>query len=169
MAERTPPKPDFLSEEEWNALIATRDPNHVRVGAPFHVKLYQETNGGEGTDMTQGGPTLLLTGTGRKSRKEFTVPLNYMPIDGTDDVIVVGSIAGLEKHPFWALNLASVPRGVVQIHARKYPVTAQKLTPEEKAERWPALTKFFPLWGHFQKYCDREFMVFLLSPAKEEG
>lgn len=169
MAEKTPPKPDFLSEEEWNLLIATRNPDHVRLGAPFHVKRYQETNGGEGTDTTQGGPTLLLTGVGRNSGKEFTVPLNYMSIEGTDDVIVVGSIAGLEKHPFWALNLESVPRGVVQIHARKYPVTARKLTPEEKAERWPALTKFFPLWGHFQKYCDREFMVFLLSPAKEEA
>jgi hypothetical protein len=32
---------------------------------------------------------------------------------------------------------------------------------------WPRLVEYFPLWGHFQKYCDREFMVFRLSPVEE--
>ena len=84
-----------------------------------------------------------------------------------EDVMVVGSMAGIEQHPYWALNLDANPEAWVQVKDRRWNVTARKVEGEERAALWPRLTKFFPLWGHFQKYCEREFMVFVLSPRKE--
>jgi len=159
------PKPDFMAQEEWDLLVKTRNPEIIRLGSRAHVQQYLENDGAGDTYITQGGPTLLLTTTGRKSGKEHVSPANFMQ-DG-DDVIVVGSIAGLEQHPHWALNLEAKPEGWVQVKARRWPVTARKVVGEERSALWPRLIEFFPLWGHFQKYSDREFFVFILSPGKE--
>ncbi|MBW2315633.1 MAG: nitroreductase family deazaflavin-dependent oxidoreductase [Deltaproteobacteria bacterium] len=165
MSERVIPKPDFLEQEEWNNLIATRDPAVIRMASQFHVKRYLELDGGEDTFLTQGAPTLLLGTSGRKSGNEVISPANFFQ-DG-DDLLVVGSIAGLDRHPHWALNLEANPEAWVQVKAKRWPVRAHKLEGEARAARWPELTEFFPLWGHFQKYCDREFFVFVLSPAEK--
>jgi len=159
------PKPDFMGQEEWDLLMKTRSPEIIRLGSRAHVQMYLKENGEGDTFITQGGPTLLLATTGRKSGDEHISPANFME-DG-EDVFVVGSIAGLERHPHWALNLEAKSEGWIQVKARRWNVTARKLEGEERAERWPALTEFFPLWGHFQKYSDREFMVFVLSPKAE--
>jgi deazaflavin-dependent oxidoreductase (nitroreductase family) len=153
-----------MGEAEWDLLMKTRSPEIIRFGSRAHVQNYLETNGEGDTYLTQGGPTLLLATTGRKSGKEHISPVNFMQ-DG-EDVIVVGSIAGLEHHPHWALNLDARPEGWVQVKARRWDVTARKVVGAEREELWPRLTKHFPLWGHFQKYSDREFFVFVLSPKK---
>lgn len=165
MSTRTIPKPDFLDEETWGNLIATRDPAIIRLAAKAHVKMYLESNGGGTSYLTQGAPTLLLGTIGRKSGQEQIAPANFFE-DG-DDVIVVGSIAGLDRHPHWALNLDQTREAWVQVKERRRPVTVHKLDGEAREAIWPRLTEFFPLWGHFQKYCDREFMVFRLSPKED--
>jgi deazaflavin-dependent oxidoreductase (nitroreductase family) len=155
------PKPDFMGDEEWDLLMKTRAPEIIRLGARAHVQTYLESNGGGDTYLTQGGPTLLLTTIGRKSGSEQTMPANFFQ-EG-DTVYVVGSIAGLDRHPHWALNLDENPTAWIQIKADRYAVNVKRIVGEERAAKWPALTEFFPLWGHFQKYCDREFMVFELT------
>jgi deazaflavin-dependent oxidoreductase (nitroreductase family) len=159
------PKPDFLGQEEWDNLIKTRDPAIIRLAAKAHVQMYLDNNGEGTTYLTQGGPTLLLGLKGRKSGDEVISPVNFFE-DG-DDLYVVGSIAGLDKHPHWALNLDANPEGWVQVKAKRWNVIGHRLEGEERAAMWPRLTEFFPLWGHFQKYCDREFMVFKLSPRND--
>ncbi len=157
------PKPDFMEQADWDMLMKTRSPEIIRLGAAAHVKTYIEAGGEGDVFYTQGGPTLLLTTKGRKSGEEHTSPANFYTQG--DNVYVVGSIAGLERHPHWALNLAAEPSVTVQVKANRYPGVARKLEADERAEMWPVLTEFFPLWGHFQKYSDREFMVFEISPA----
>jgi deazaflavin-dependent oxidoreductase (nitroreductase family) len=80
-------------------------------------------------------------------------------------LIVVGSFAGFAKSPHWVLNLEKTPTATVELRDRSWSVSARKVTGEERAEMWPGLVEYFPLWGHFQKYCRREFAVFVLSPA----
>ncbi|MDP6375161.1 MAG: nitroreductase/quinone reductase family protein [Kiritimatiellia bacterium] len=166
MSETKIPKPDFMEDEAWQLLVGARDHELIRASSQDHVRRYQETGGGEDTFTTQGGPTLLLWTTGRKSGEERISPVNFME-DG-DDVIVVGSEAGLPKHPHWALNLDKTPRGWVQVKDKKWAVTGRKITGEEREELWLRLTTHFRLWGHFQKYCDREFMVWILSPEQSQ-
>jgi deazaflavin-dependent oxidoreductase (nitroreductase family) len=165
MTEQRLPRPDYMTEEAWEALLNARRPEIIRAGGKDHVRRYIETNGGEGTDTAQGGPCLLLTTIGRKSGNEVTTPVNFMR-DG-ETVYVVGSIAGLEDHPRWVLNLEASPRGWLQEKAKRWPVTARKLTGEDRAAVWPSLTSHFRLWGYFQQYSDREFSVFALTPAAE--
>ena len=165
MTAKRPPKPDFMGEDEWEAIMKARTPEIIRASSHAHAKAYLDSNGEGNTYLTQGGPTLLLTTIGRKSGDERISPTNFMP-DG-EDVIVVGSIAGLDRHPHWALNLDARPEGWVQVKARKWPVTARKVVGEERKQLWPRLTEYFPLWNHFQTYCDREFFVFTLSPKDE--
>jgi deazaflavin-dependent oxidoreductase (nitroreductase family) len=161
MAARHIPKPDFMDDAAWEMLMKTRSPEIIRLGSRAHVKTYLE-RGGEGDIFyTQGAPTLLLTTTGRKSGEDQVSPVNFM--QHGDDLVVVGSIAGLERHPHWALNLDAKPEGWVQVRARRWPVNARKLVGEERQKLWPSLIEYFPLWGHFQKYSDREFFVFVLS------
>lgn len=164
MSAREIPKPDFMRQEDWDLLMKTRNAEVIRFGSRAHVQQYLETNGEGDTYFTQGGPTLLLGTIGRKSHEERITAANFMPAGG--DVIVVGSIAGLEKHPQWALNFDARPEGWVQVKARRWEVNARRVIGEERAALWPKLTAFFPLWGHFQKYSDREFMVFILSPKR---
>ncbi|MCP3986538.1 MAG: nitroreductase family deazaflavin-dependent oxidoreductase [bacterium] len=165
MSEKVIPKPDFLEQKDWDNLIATRDAKIIAAVAKLHVQKYIEAKGEGETFLTQGAPTCLVTSIGRKTGNEVVSPVNFK-LEG-DDVYIVGSIAGLDKHPNWALNLDAKREGWVQIKANKYPVRVHRLIDEEREAVWPRLVEFFPLWGHFQKYCDRDFMVFRLSPAKE--
>jgi len=112
-----------MDEAVWEALVATQSPEIIRAGPRAHVERYLETNGGEDTYLTQGGPTLFLTSTGRKTGEKRISPANFMR-DG-DDVIVVGSIAGLDRHPGWALNLEGNPEGWAQVKDRRRPVRAR--------------------------------------------
>ena len=163
MAER-PPKPDFMEEDEWNALVGGREALLEGRKQPSpHVGAYIQTDGSQGTDITQGGPTCLLWTTGAKTGKERCSALNYMQ-DG-DKVYVVGSLAGLDVHPHWVRNLEAKPLGAVQIHEKKWDVRVRKVSGDERVAIWPTLTAHFPLWGHFQQYQPREFQVFELTPA----
>jgi deazaflavin-dependent oxidoreductase (nitroreductase family) len=129
IAERIP-KPDFMEEAEWDLLMKTRAPEIIRLGARAHVQNYLETNGGGDTYLTQGAPTLLLTTIGRISQSEQTMPANFLQ-DG-DDIYVVGSIAGLDRHPHWALNLDTKPKAWVQIKADRYEVDVTRLTGSDR-------------------------------------
>jgi deazaflavin-dependent oxidoreductase (nitroreductase family) len=160
--EEHPPKPDFLSDEEWQNVINSRVPAIIRMAGTGHADAYKAV-GGEGLDETQGAPVIVLTTVGRRSGDDVATCVNYL-IDG-DDLIVVGSFAGFAKSPHWVLNLEATPSATVELRDRTWPVTARRITGDERAELWPRLVEYFPLWGHFQKYCRREFAVFVLSPA----
>ncbi|MCC6382017.1 MAG: nitroreductase family deazaflavin-dependent oxidoreductase [Dehalococcoidia bacterium] len=160
-----PPKPDFMTDEAWEALMAGREAGRIRASGKAHAEAYAQSGGGEGLTETLGGPTLLITTTGRKSGNQVVSPINYVQ-DG-ENVYVVGSLAGLEEHPHWALNLTKDPNAWVQLGTKKWAVSARLITGDERTQLWPRLVSHFPLWGHFQQYSDREFKVFVLSPRAE--
>lgn len=153
-----PPKPDFVSDEEWAGIVDSRDPAIIRMAGGLQVDMYRQ--GVEGADMAQGGPVLILTTTGRKTGNEITTCVNYAQHD--EELFVVGSFAAFGKSPFWVLNLDADPRCTVEIHGESWPAVARRVAGEERERLWPRLTGQFPLWGHFQKYCRREFPVFAL-------
>jgi deazaflavin-dependent oxidoreductase (nitroreductase family) len=105
---------------------------------------------------------LLLTTTGRKSGRPRTVPLQYFR-DG-EDLAVVGSNAGDDRHPAWWLNLQAHPEAKVQIGAGNRPVQARLATPEEKARIWPEVTAVYPGYDEYQTRTSREIPLVLLRP-----
>lgn len=153
-----PPRPDFLSEDEWEGIINSRDPTTIRMAGSMHVDWYRQ--GIEGTDRTQGAPVLVLTTTGRRSGRAVSTCVNYMRRG--DELLVVGSFAAFARSPHWVLNLEADPHCTVERAGMAYPAVARSIVGDERAELWPEMCEFFPLWGHFQRYCRREFPVFAL-------
>lgn len=162
--EEHPPKPDFMTQEAYELLLASRKPEIVRAYATSQVDYYRSQQA-EGNVEEQGAPALLLTTIGRKTGNQITTPVTFTRHG--DGYVVVGSFFGFGSDPHWARNLDNNPEAWVEVDAKKIPVTARKLTGQERAELWPTLSQFFPPWGYFQKYCRREFPVFSLTPREE--
>jgi len=162
---REVPKPDFISQEDWDYLMSVRNPENIKSNARNQIEDIRK-NGWPEDLSTMGGATVLLTVKGRKSGEPRTTPANYVRVNNT--MYVVGSIAGLDRHPVWALNLEAALEGELELPRERWKFKARKLEGEERANIWPTLDNTFPMWGHFQKYCEREFMVFELTPAEQD-
>src|SRR5512145_2305961 len=100
-------------------------------------RLVDRLTGGRTTMSAGMVPTVILTTTGARSGEPRVVPLACVP-DG-DDLYVVGSNYGREKHPAWTANLTATPRARASFEGRDRDVDAHLLTPDEKAETWPRL------------------------------
>ncbi|MFC5754074.1 nitroreductase family deazaflavin-dependent oxidoreductase [Actinomadura rugatobispora] len=125
-----------------------------------HVKRYRETDGAEGHDW-QGTTTLLLTTTGRRSGKQYTMPLIYQWDD--ENPVVVASKGGDDAHPDWYLNLQASPDVEVQVRAEKFRARARTATPEEKARLWQKMTATWPAYDEYQTKTEREIPVVILE------
>jgi deazaflavin-dependent oxidoreductase (nitroreductase family) len=87
-----------------------------------HLALYRASRG-RILGSVAGMPVLLLTTTGRRSRKPRTTPLTFFRHG--DDLVVIGSNGGADRAPDWLLNLREHPRAVVPIGEARLPVTAR--------------------------------------------
>lgn len=134
-----------------------------RAATRFHTRLYRATGGRVGGTLA-GGPVVLLTTNGRKSGKERTVPLLYLP-DG-DDLVIVGSNGGTATHPTWWLNLMATPVARVEVGDRKIRVRAREASPEERARLWPRLVEMYGGYEGYQEKTDREIPVVILHPEE---
>ncbi len=72
----------------------------------LHRLVYQWSGGRLGGTL-RGRPVLLLTTAGRKTGRERTWPLCYLPAG--DELILVASAGGNAFHPSWYLNLRTNP------------------------------------------------------------
>ena len=131
----------------------------------MHVLVYRLTGGWRGGKRTGDGydiPVLLLTTVGRKSGRMHTVPLGYME-DGSDYVIA-GSYGGSDKSPHWILNLNNNPRATLQVKRRRFPVSVERASPEERSRLWAKLVDENPVFGVYQSRTSREIPLMILRP-----
>lgn len=135
-----------------------------RAATRFHTRLYRATRGRVGGKLA-GGPVLLLTTNGRRSGKERTVPLLYLP-DG-DDLVIVASNGGTATHPTWWLNLRADPTAKVEVGDRKIRIRARQASAEEKARLWPRLVEMYGGYEGYQRRTDREIPVVILHPEED--
>ena len=125
-----------------------------------HVRRYRETDGEHGHDW-RGAPILLLTTTGRRSRRERTHALIYGR-DG-DDYLVVASKGGSPKPPAWYVNLKANPDVQVQVLADRFRARARDATPEEKPRMWAEMVSHWPAYDDYQRRTTREIPVVVLE------
>jgi len=160
------PKPDFLTDEQWVQLKGqTASLERIRGDAKADVERYLANPDGwsTGQGSPSGLPTLLLTHTGRKSGEPHVTPLVFLQ-DG-EAMVIVGSLAGYDRHPAWVLNLAANPRCEVQLDRRRMKAVARDATPAERETLWPKLDALFPAWGYFQAQTERPFAIVILTPT----
>ena len=158
-------KPDFLSEEQWAYLKEqTSSYKRIRSDGEADVDAYLADPDGRSTGGGPSGlPTLLLTSVGRKSGEQRTVALVFL--QNGKDMVIVGSLAGYDRHPSWIHNLRANPDCWVQLDRRKMAAVAREANDSERKELWPRLVALLPLWGLFQQQTDRPFPIVILSPT----
>lgn len=158
------PKPDFLTDAEWVLIKEqTASLDRIRGDAMADVESYLANPDGRSKGIPPWGvPTLLLTHYGRKSGKEFLVPLVFLQ-DG-EEMVVVGSLAGYDEDPAWVQNLRARPACMVQLDRDKSAAIAREITdPAEREALWPKLRAVFPSWYYFQQTTSRQFGMFGLK------
>jgi deazaflavin-dependent oxidoreductase (nitroreductase family) len=124
------------------------------------VWLYRRSGGKIGGKMF-GAPVLLLTTTGRKSGRSWTVPLMYQT-DGHRWVIIASN-GGSARHPAWWLNLRSRPAASVQIGRETYPVTALETAGEDRERLWRQMADMYKGYDGYARKTTREIPVVVLQ------
>ncbi len=124
------------------------------------VWLYRRSGGKIGGKMF-GASVLLLTTTGRKSGRSWTVPVLYQPDD--DRWVIIASNGGNAKHPAWWLNLRSQPDACVQIGRETYPVTAVETTGEEREHLWRRMADAYKGYDGYAQKTTRTIPVVVLQ------
>ena len=127
-----------------------------------HMRKYVETDGKEG-HIWNGVPTLLLTTTGRHSKRAQMLPLIYGK-DG-DRYLIVASKGGDPNHPAWYLNLVAQPQVNVQVGADKFAAKARDATANERPALWDLMAKIWPPYNDYQKKTERQIPVVVLERA----
>jgi F420H(2)-dependent quinone reductase len=156
----------------WNASAVPSDQSYsrfsmaipawaLRAGGKLNVPLYRASRGRLFGRIGR-APVLLLTTTGRRSGKPRTAPVLYLA-DG-DRLIVIGSNAGNERAPAWALNLSDHPEAEVDVRGRRRPVRARIAEGEERAELWRRMNEQYAGFDDYRERTARDIRVFVLEP-----
>jgi deazaflavin-dependent oxidoreductase (nitroreductase family) len=108
-----------------------------------------------------GVPVLLLTTTGRKSGRSWTVPVMYQT-DG-DRWVIIASNGGNAKHPAWWLNLRSRPEASVQIGRETFLVSATETAGEQREYLWRRMADMYKGYDAYARKTTRRIPVVLLQ------
>lgn len=130
-------------------------------------ELFYRVSGGRLGAKLRGRPMLLLTTKGRKTGRERTAPLQYMP-DG-DDFVVIASYGGNASNPEWYLNLKANPDVVVQAGRSRYRMRAEVAAGQERERIWNAAVDFYSGYAKYQKEVDRTIPVVVLRKQEPTG
>lgn len=133
----------------------------LRWAGKLNVPVYR-ASGGRLMGRIGRAPVLLLTTTGRKSGRQRTAPVVYLA--NGERLIVIGSNAGNERAPAWALNLKASPDAEVEVGRERREVRARVAAGEERAELWRKHVEQFSGFGHYEQRTDRDIAVFVLEP-----
>lgn len=130
----------------------------------MHAKIYSRTGGFLGGRVRE-TKVLLLTTTGRKTGKQHTSPLNYLPYRGS--YVVAASNMGKDNHPAWYLNLTASQAAMVQVGRATREVRARQATEEERARLWPELVNKARNYGDYEKMTSRKIPMMILEPVEQ--
>lgn len=131
----------------------------------LHRAVYRASGGRLGARLL-GLDMCLLTTRGRRSGRERTVPLACFPRD--DEVVLVASNNGQDRHPTWLLNLEATPDVRVRLGVRERAMRAHVATPEEREALWPWLRERNRFLEPHQRATDRSIPIVILRPADAE-
>jgi F420H(2)-dependent quinone reductase len=126
----------------------------------LNVWLYR-VSGGRMMGRMGAAPILLLTTTGRRSRRKRTVPVLHLDAGGR--FVIVASLAGAPR-PVWFLNLEANPRVKLQERSRRFAAIARRASAEEKAQLWPRLVAMYPAYEGYQNRTTRNIPVVIATP-----
>jgi deazaflavin-dependent oxidoreductase (nitroreductase family) len=132
------------------------------LGTKGHVALYRLSRGRLG-GKSMGAPVLLLDNVGRKSGKRRTTPL--ICTEDRENLIVIASKGGIEKHPAWYHNLRANPETMVNWRGEKRRVRAHEAEGAERERLWAKMVEVYRPYASYQRRTERRIPVVVLEPA----
>jgi deazaflavin-dependent oxidoreductase (nitroreductase family) len=132
------------------------------LGTKGQVALYRLTRGRLG-GRSMGAPVALVENVGRKSGKRRVHPL-ICTEDG-DNLVLIASKGGVEKHPAWYLNLMENPETNAWWKGRKRRVKAREAEGEERERLWAQMVDAYKPYKSYQRRTERRIPVVVLEPA----
>ena len=133
----------------------------LRAGGKLNVPLYRASRGRLFGRIGR-APVLLVTTTGRRSGKRRTAPVLYLA-DG-ERLVVIGSNAGSERPPAWALNLRANPNAEVQVRGERRQMRARVAEGEERGELWRRMNDQYGGFDDYRARTGRDIPVLVLEP-----
>lgn len=115
------------------------------------------------TSLGSGFPLCYLTTRGRRSGRERTVPLLYVPGDD-GALVVIASNWGRARPPAWSLNLAAAGAGIVTIAGQAQSVCARPATAAEAERYWARAVELWPAYESYRRRAGRDVPLFVLHP-----
>lgn len=128
----------------------------------LHRTVYRLSDGRIG-GRGMGMPVVELTTTGRKTGAPRTVMLTS-PVHDDDQVVLVASYGGDDRHPQWFLNLRDNPKVELTMGGKKRPMQARVATSDEKAELWPRVVAGYKGYAQYQTRTERDIPLVILEP-----
>ncbi|MDX1691703.1 MAG: nitroreductase/quinone reductase family protein, partial [Acidimicrobiia bacterium] len=110
-----------------------------------------------------GMPTILLHTTGRRSGRDRTSPLFYVPAG--DGVAVVDTNYGREPRPGWSHNLAADPDAAFTLAGVRRDARARTAGGEERTRLWSDLVDLYPPYEDYAAGLRRSPRVWVLDPV----
>lgn len=127
----------------------------------IHRNVFLATNGRVFGKLL-GMPALMLTTTGRKSGQKRRSMLTA-PVHDDEQIVIVASWGGDDRHPKWYLNLRENPDVEVVFDGKKQQMRARTATADEKAELWPKVVAKYKGYGQYQTRTSREIPLVILT------
>jgi deazaflavin-dependent oxidoreductase (nitroreductase family) len=149
------------SDHTYSQFTTTISGRTLRRLGKFNVPVYRLTRG-RVLGRVGRAPVLLLTTTGRRSGEPRTAPVVFLA-DG-ERMVVIGSNAGNERPPAWALNLEATPEAEVQVRGRRAKVRARITEGEERDELWRRMNDQYAGFDDYRERTQRQINVFVLEP-----
>jgi len=111
-----------------------------------------------------GMPVVELTTTGRKTGEPRTTMLTS-PLRQEDEIVLVASAGGSDRHPAWYLNLLADPEVTVTTREKRAQrMRAEPASEEERARLWPIIVRDHPNYAGYQRKTRREIPLVVLRP-----
>ncbi|QIM21491.1 nitroreductase family deazaflavin-dependent oxidoreductase [Phycicoccus sp. HDW14] len=128
--------------------------------AAEQTRAYLASAGAEGHE-SGGVRMLVLATTGRRTG----TPRRTVLIYGTsgDDLVLVASKGGEDRHPDWFLNLEADPSAGVQVGPRRFTARARVASEPQRERLWPMMARIFPLYDDYARATDRVIPIVLLT------
>ena len=132
---------------------------------PVHRLLFHLSKG-RLLGRLEGQGVLVLVTKGRRSGKARSSPLMYFQFDEPDDLIVVASNYGRNRHPAWYLNAAADPSVTVEIDGECFEAEAHMTQGEERATLFDKVATANPRFAGYRAGTDRQIPVVALRRAR---
>ena len=132
----------------------------------FNKRIIEEfrANDGKVGGPFEGRPVMLLTTTGAKSGRRFTLPLMYLP-DG-ERLIIFASKAGAPTNPDWYHNLVANPVVTVEAGPETFEANATVVAGDERDQLYAQQVARMPQFGEYERKTTRLIPVIALERVR---